>query len=710
MRTFLPITGPGGRALTPKEKIALALLAITLIVCVLTMIAGEQVFVSGTAQNPVFELIAIPSRLLGGGVLAIYAIVLLWSSLLYWRGERAVELTGVGGKVFAAFGLAVGISGALGVAGFSSAGTLGGLVGHSVANALGATVGYVVLLGMGAVSMSLAAQGAISATGLQGRTGRTTASSASSGPTSGHTSTLEPLDHGAILRGAGDPPLPDDGDPSPEARSLAVTQAMEEIERSQGIRIVEIDPPLQRSQDDEIESDEDVAERGEQVDLEGAELEVTESAQFPCPTADAVGATPETPESIGETVESAPAPAAETEEGEVQRALSEIDEFLSGVSEPSVAGPTADAVGASAEDETGELAEGVEEGSEVAAIGAAAEGEDETDEFGAEAEPGEVAQSPEELETAVEDEEVEVVVEEELPEEEVLDEELAEEESGFAVTESAAASVEESEDCDEFDVVVDPALAGTDELLTRPKARIKLPTDVSLAGDLELATPEEVANRQQERQRMMDFTEVEDVREETAERTADDDCAADTAEQAAPTPPEIADFSDSDAAAETGFSVVPPIAEVAGAEVADVEEAGESEEAPEAEESSEGLVRVTYASDTELPSVSQTPHRFADALPEEAAHEAPHGAIDEATVEEPATAAPDDEPVEAEAIVETPQADGITDADDAGAPDPATGDPYARPGLLNRLNRNRGADGAGARPYASFDWRGRPLD
>ena len=70
MRTFLPITGPGGRALTPKEKIALALLAVTLIVCVLTMIAGEQVFVSGTAQNPVFELIAIPSRLLGGGVLA----------------------------------------------------------------------------------------------------------------------------------------------------------------------------------------------------------------------------------------------------------------------------------------------------------------------------------------------------------------------------------------------------------------------------------------------------------------------------------------------------------------------------------------------------------------------------------------------------------------------------------------------------------------
>ena len=71
---------------------------------------------------------------------------------------------------------------------------------------------------------------------------------------------------------------------------------------------------------------------------------------------------------------------------------------------------------------------------------------------------------------------------------------------------------------------------------------------------------------------------------------------------------------------------------------------------------------------------------------------------------------PDDEPVEVEAILETPQADGVADADDERAPDMDSGDPYARPGLLNRLSRNRGVGGSGTRPYASFDWRGRPLD
>ena len=69
--------------------------------------------------------------------------------------------------------------------------------------------------------MSIAAQGAF-ATSAESvpdpATGPSHGSSAHSG--------LEPLDHGAILRGAGDPPLPDDGDPTPEARSLAVTQAM----------------------------------------------------------------------------------------------------------------------------------------------------------------------------------------------------------------------------------------------------------------------------------------------------------------------------------------------------------------------------------------------------------------------------------------------------------------------------------------------------
>ena len=88
----------------------------------------------------------------------------------------------------------------------------------------------------------------------------------------------------AGLRGAGEPPLPDDGDPSPEARTLAVTQAMEEIERSQGVRI---------------------------VDIEESE-----------------------PESIGESVDAAPEPGADTEEGEVQAGLREVQGLLDSVRSP----------------------------------------------------------------------------------------------------------------------------------------------------------------------------------------------------------------------------------------------------------------------------------------------------------------------------------------------------------------------------------------
>ena len=51
----------------------------------------------------------------------------------------------------------------------------------------------------------------------------------------------------ATERGVGEPPLPDDGDPTREDRSFAVTQAMEEIERSQGVTIVEIEPEVQEA-------------------------------------------------------------------------------------------------------------------------------------------------------------------------------------------------------------------------------------------------------------------------------------------------------------------------------------------------------------------------------------------------------------------------------------------------------------------------------
>ena len=39
MRKFLPIKGPGGRYLTPNEKVALLILGLTLVLCVLTLLS-----------------------------------------------------------------------------------------------------------------------------------------------------------------------------------------------------------------------------------------------------------------------------------------------------------------------------------------------------------------------------------------------------------------------------------------------------------------------------------------------------------------------------------------------------------------------------------------------------------------------------------------------------------------------------------------------
>jgi hypothetical protein len=83
-------------------------------------------------------------------------------------------------------------------------------------------------------------------------------------------------------RGVGEPPLPDDGDPSSEARTFAVTRAMEEIERSQGVRIVELEPGV-----DEPVPPEDTEEReSELAEVEDFEEEVEDEADEPAWDAD----------------------------------------------------------------------------------------------------------------------------------------------------------------------------------------------------------------------------------------------------------------------------------------------------------------------------------------------------------------------------------------------------------------------------------------
>ena len=74
MRMFLPIKGPGGRALTPRETVALVVLGLTLVLCLLTLLAGESAYLGGVARNPVFWLVEGLSRALGGGIVALYGI------------------------------------------------------------------------------------------------------------------------------------------------------------------------------------------------------------------------------------------------------------------------------------------------------------------------------------------------------------------------------------------------------------------------------------------------------------------------------------------------------------------------------------------------------------------------------------------------------------------------------------------------------------
>ena len=275
MRMFLPIKGPGGRYLTPNEKIALLILGLTLVLGVLTLLAGEAAYLDDGAQNPVFGFVAVLCRSIGGGVIALYALVLVWSGLIYFKGERVADVAPLGGRMFAALAVTVGVSGALGIAHMESAGQLGTLVGSALGRSLGGAVGFPVLLMLMLLGFHLAGQGAWTA--LREPVAVAAAAGAAASP---HAAFGYGLDDPAERRFAQESPMPDDGDPTADERSLAVKQAMEEIERSQGVTIVDVEPEA------------------------------------------------EARPSIGEDVDAAPAPAHETEEAEVQDGLRSVADLL----------------------------------------------------------------------------------------------------------------------------------------------------------------------------------------------------------------------------------------------------------------------------------------------------------------------------------------------------------------------------------------------
>ena len=293
MRMFLPIRGPGGRTLTPMEKAALIILGVTLVLCLVTLLAGEGAFGDDAAPNPVLAAVGALSRALGAGIVALYAIVLIWSALIYWKGEKVARVQPLSGRLFAAFCVVIGISGALGLTQLRTAGDLGTVVGGALGNTLGATAGFPILIGLMLLGLHAAGRGVWSAV----REPMMHASGATLAPPPGYgTGTLPSpsktpggfglsTDMPAGRRGS-EPPMPDDGDPTPDERTFTVTRAVEEIERAQGVTIVDVEPE---------------EEAPPLVDVR---------------------------ESIGEEVEQAPEPEPESEEGQVQLGLETVQRAL----------------------------------------------------------------------------------------------------------------------------------------------------------------------------------------------------------------------------------------------------------------------------------------------------------------------------------------------------------------------------------------------
>jgi hypothetical protein len=283
---FLPIKGPGGRYLTPREKVALLILGITLVLCILTILHGEHAYLRDQSRNPIFSIVSLLCRKFGGGIIALYALVLVWSGLIYFKGEKIARVTPLSGRLFAALAVTVGISGALGIANLQTAGGLGSLVGGALHRTFGGGVGFPMLLALMLLGLHLAGQGAWAAM-------------------------REPMPAAARPAGGGfalDAPsrrvsgatFVDDGDPTADERTLAVTQAMEEIERRQGVTIIEVD---------------------------------------------------ERP-SIGEEVAEAPPPPPESEESEVREGLAAVEDLLEVAdSRPAPAAPEAWAVEAEVQEE-----------------------------------------------------------------------------------------------------------------------------------------------------------------------------------------------------------------------------------------------------------------------------------------------------------------------------------------------------------------------
>lgn len=227
MRMFLPIKGPGGRYLTSREKVALLILGVTLVLCVLTVLHGENAYARDGSKNPIFAVVSLLCRKFGGGIVALYALVLVWSGLIYFKGEKIARVTPLTGRLFAALAVTVGVSGALGIAHLQTAGGLGNVVGGALGRTFGGGVGFPVLMGLMLLGLHLAGQGAWAA--LREPipvAARATAGGIAMDPSSRRVSGIT---------------FVDDGDPSADERTLAVTQAMEEIERSQGVTIIEVD-------------------------------------------------------------------------------------------------------------------------------------------------------------------------------------------------------------------------------------------------------------------------------------------------------------------------------------------------------------------------------------------------------------------------------------------------------------------------------------
>jgi hypothetical protein len=360
MREFLPIKGPGGRAPTVKEKTALVVLSVTLILFVLTLLNGDAAFADEPARNPVFSIVGNLAQSTGVGILAAYAIVLLWSSLIFFKGERVAESRPLPGRAIATLGITIGLSGMLGIAQLDAAGSLGAIVGGAIGNAFGATFGVVVLLAMLLLGVHLAGQDAWAAfrgapISVPSGSVASTATAPSVAPVSGGFSIPQ-----ANARVGVEAVVVDDGDPSADERTLAVTQAMDEIERSRGVTIVEIEPEglhevEEEREDEPTESAEGEPEDGETEEsgldwgslaepvedepIEGDSDQQDQEEEVQLEAEEPEAVVVDRPPSIGEEVDALSEPEPETEEAQVQAALDIVHSTLVSEMPPAVMPP-----------------------------------------------------------------------------------------------------------------------------------------------------------------------------------------------------------------------------------------------------------------------------------------------------------------------------------------------------------------------------------